>query len=380
MSAYDFDTLVDRSGTSSAKWTYYGPDVLPFWVADMDFRAPPGLLAAVAERLDHGVLGYTMTPPELEAAFIDWLERRFGWKVVEDWLVWLPGVVPGLNLAGRAVSGGSLLIPAPVYFPFLAVPGHADKAGIVVDLVRAGGPGGERWVMDMDRFEAAVRPDTGGFLLCNPQNPTGRVYGRAELETLVEFCLRHGLTLVSDEIHCDLLLDPDVSHTCVASLAPELKTITLFGPNKSYNIPGLGVGVAVIPDAELRRAFLRARAGLIGPLSPLAYVSAQWAYSERTDWLPRLNGYLRANRDRLQETVAGLSGVEMTHVEGTYLGWLDVRELDLEDPAGHFERHGLGFSDGARFGGPGFQRFNFGCPRTMLEEGLARFVASVENA
>ena len=372
MSAHDFDTLVDRTGTSSAKWTYYGPDVLPFWVADMDFRAPPGLLAAVAERLDHGVLGYTTTPPELEGAFIDWVERRHGWKVVEDWLVWLPGVVPGLNLAGRAVGGGSLLIPAPVYFPFFAVPRHVDKAGIVVDLVRADGPGGERWGMDMDRLEAAARPDTGGFLLCNPQNPTGRVYGRDELEALVEFCLRHGLTLVSDEIHCDLILDPGVSHTCVAGLAPEMRSITLFGPNKSYNIPGLGVGVAVIPDAELRRAFLRARAGLIGPLSPLAYVAAQWAYSERTDWLPSLNGYLRANRDRLQETVAGLSGVEMTRVEGTYLGWLDVRELDLEDPARHFERHGLGFSDGERFGGPGFQRFNFGCPRPMLEEGLAR--------
>ena len=143
MAAYGFDTLVDRTGTSSAKWTLYGPDVLPFWVADMDFRAPPGLLAAVAERLDHGVLGYTRTPPELEAAFIDWLERRFGWTVVSDWLVWLPGVVPGLNLAGRAVGGDSLLIPAPVYYPFLAVPGHVDKQGIVVDLVRGRGTLGD---------------------------------------------------------------------------------------------------------------------------------------------------------------------------------------------------------------------------------------------
>ncbi len=376
MTDYGFDTLVDRTGTSSAKWNLYGPDVLPFWVADMDFRAPPGLLAAVAERLHHGVLGYTRTPPELEAAFVGWLERRHGWKVVPDWLVWLPGVVPGLNLAGRAVGGGSLLIPAPVYYPFLAVPGNVEKAGVVANLVR----NGARWVMDLDQFEAAVRKDTGGFLLCNPQNPTGRVYGRDELEELVEFCLRHGLTLVSDEIHCDLLLDPDVSHTCVASLNPELPSITLFGPNKSYNVPGLGVGVAVIPDAELRRAFLHARAGLIGHLSPLAYAAAHWAYSEGTDWLASLNRYLRGNRDRLQETMAGLRGVEMTHVEGTYLGWIDVRELRLEDAAKHFERHGLGLSDGARFGGPGFQRFNFGCPRAMLEEGLARFVTAVRDA
>ena len=376
MTDYGFDTLVDRSGTSSAKWTLYGPDVLPFWVADMDFRAPPGLLAAVAERLDHGVLGYTQTPLELEAAFVEWVEHRHGWTIVPDWLVWLPGVVPGLNLAGRAVGGGSLLIPAPVYYPFLAVPRNVEKAGIVADLVREG----TRWVMDMDRFGATVRKDTGGFLLCNPQNPTGRVYSRAELEELVEFCLRHGLTLVSDEIHCDLLLDPGVSHTCVASLNPELRSISLFGPNKSYNVPGLGVGVAVIPDPKLRRAFLHARAGLVGHLSPLAYAAAQWAYSERTDWLSSLNGYLRGNRDRLQETVGELPGVKMTPVEGTYLGWIDVRELALEDAAAHFERHGLGLSDGARFGGPGFQRFNFGCPRAMVEEGLARFVASVHDA
>ena len=376
MSDYGFETLVDRSGTSSAKWTLYGPEILPFWVADMDFRAPPGLLGAVAERLDHGVLGYTRTPPELVAAFIGWLERRFGWTVVEDWLVWLPGVVPGLNLAGRAVGGGSLMIPAPVYYPFLAVPRHAEKEGIVVDLVREEG----RWVMDMDRLEAAVKADTRGFLLCNPQNPTGRVYRRDELEMLVEFCLRHGLTLVSDEIHCDLLLDPGVAHTCVAGLTPELPTITLFGPNKSYNIPGLGVGVAVIPDAGLRRAFLRARAGLIAHLSPLAYAAAHWAYSERTDWLVSLMDYLRANRDRLEATVAELPGVEMTHVEGTYLGWLDMRGLGLEDPAGHLERRGLGLSDGARFGGPGFQRFNFGCPRPMLEEGLSRLARAVLEA
>ncbi len=376
MHGYDFDTPVDRAGTSSSKWSRYGPDVLPFWVADMDFRAPPGLLAAVAERLDHGVLGYTDTPPEVEAAFVAWLQRRHGWTVVPEWLVWLPGVVPGMNLAGRAVGGDSLLIPAPVYYPFLAVPRHVDKAGIVVSLVREGGS----WTMDMARFEAAVRPDTGGFLLCNPQNPTGRVYRREELEALVEFCLRHGLTLVSDEIHCDLLLEPGVAHIPAASLAPELPSITLFSPNKSYNVPGLGSAVAVIPDAGLRKAFLHARAGLISHVSPLAYTAARWAYTERTDWLGELNRYLRANGDRLREVVAGLDGVETTCVEGTYLAWIDVRPLGLAQPEEHFERHGLGLSDGARFGGPGFQRFNFGCPRVTLEAGLARFAEAVRDA
>ena len=375
---YDFNAVIERATTSSTKWNRYGPDVLPFWVADMDFRSPPGLLAAVNERLHHGILGYTDTPPALEDAFIQWLEDRFGWSVPRDWLVWLPGVVPGLNLAGRAMGdpGQSILIPVPVYHPFLSVPLYTGKQGIFVNLVRHNG----RWVMDMDRLEDAVQPSTCGLMLCSPQNPTGRAYHRSELEPLVDFCLRHDLTLVSDEIHCDLLLDANAGHVPTAALHDDLRSISLFSPNKAYNMPGLGLGVAVIADPALRAAFEPEQSGLVPEISPLAYAAATWAYTDRSDWLAALTAYLARNRDLLQETVASLDGIKMTHVEATYLGWIDVRALALEAPNAHFERFGLGLSDGDPFGGRGYQRFNFGCPRTTLEQGLARLAEAVRRA
>jgi len=376
--AYDFDSVIDRRAASSTKWVRYGPDVLPFWVADMDFKSPPGLLAAVEERLRHGVLGYTDPLPTIEDAFVQWLVDRFGWSVPKDWLLWLPGVVPGLNLAGRVISdpGQSILIPVPVYHPFLSVPRHAGKEAIFVDLVRDNG----RWVMDMDRLEDAIRPSTRGLLLCSPQNPTGRAYHRSELEPLVEFCLRHDLTLVSDEIHCDLLLDATACHVPTATLHPELRCISLFSPNKAYNMPGLSLGVAVIADPVLRDAFQEALSGLGSSVSPLAYAAALWAYTDRSDWLRAVTAYLSQNRDLLEATVATLDGIDMTHVEATYLGWIDVSALGLANPNAHFERFGLGLSDGGPFGAQGFQRFNFGCPRVTLEQGLSRLAKAVRSA
>ena len=375
---YDFDAVIERAATSSTKWVQYGPDVLPFWVADMDFRSPPGLLAAVDERLRHGILGYTDTPPALEDAFTQWLEHRFGWSVPRDWLVWLPGIVPGLNLAGRAMgdAGQSILIPVPVYHPFLSVPVHTGKQGIFVDLVRDDG----RWVMDMDRLEDAVQPSTCGLMLCSPQNPTGRAYDRSELEAVVDLCLRHDLTLVSDEIHCDLLLDANTGHVPTATLHTGLRSITLFSPNKAYNMPGLSLGVAVIADPALRAAFEPEQSGFVPGISPLAFAAATWAYADRSDWLDALTAYLSRNRDLLEKTVASLDGIEMTHVEATYLGWIDVSGLSLETPNAHFERFGIGLSDGGPFGGRDFQRFNFGCPRATLERGLARLAEAVRSA
>jgi cystathionine beta-lyase len=379
---YDFDTVIDRRNSHSSKWVKYRDrDVLPFWVADMDFRAPPFIQQALRERLDHGIYGYTATPPELVEAVIDWLAAEFDWTVAPNALVWLPGVVTGFNLACRAVGspGDSVLMNVPVYYPFLSAPENGGRNSIEVPLVLTGS---RRWEIDFDAMTAALAPRTRLFLLCNPQNPTGRIYSQSELVELARFCDRHDLLICSDEIHCSLRLDAGRRHIPIATLSDEIaaRTITLMAPTKTYNMPGLGCSFAIIPDAALRRRFIQARAGLVPGISPFAYAAATAAYRDSSDWLAHLLAYLTSNRNALQACVAGLPGVHMTHVEATYLGWIDVRELHLTDPLQHFETHGIGLSDGAQFHGPGFVRFNFGCPRATLDIGLQRFAAAVRAA
>lgn len=374
---HDFDRVIDRSATSSAKWSKYHSDVLPFWVADMDFAAPGFILDAIRERIDHGVLGYTETPPELIDAVLTWLSDSFGWKVSPLWLVWLPGVVPGFNLACRAAGspGDSVMMSVPVYHPFLPAPGHGGRRSIEVPLIRDG----NEWVMDFDAMAAAASADTRLFMLCNPHNPTGRSYRLEELEALADFCLRRNMLICADEIHCGLLLDEHLQHLPIAALSKDIEahTITLMAPTKSYNTPGLSCAFAVIPDARLRRRFIEARAGLLPGIGPLAYLAAQAAYQDESDWLPRLRRYLAGNRDLLEAHIARLPGVSMTHVEATYLAWLDVRALPVASVPRHFESHGIGLSDGNQFRGPGHMRFNFGCPRDTLIHGIARLEAAV---
>ncbi len=372
-----FDREIDRRGTASIKWDrYLGRDVLPFWVADMDFEAPESILEALRKRLDHGILGYTHTPKTLVAAFQAWLAGNYGWKVPKEWLVWIPGVVPGLNLGATAVgnAGDSLLIPTPVYYPFLAVPTNTGRKSIEVPMARSGG----RWVMDFDALEDAVRPHTRLVMISNPQNPTGRAYSREELLELASFAERHDLVICSDEIHCALLLDRNARHTPIASLDGEIaaRTISLFAATKTYSIAGLSCAVAVIADAGCRARFKAARGDLVPGIGPLAFAAAEAAFADRSGWLADLLDYLRGNHQRLLDVVGG----RMTPVQATYLAWIDVRDLGLADPGTWFERFGLGLSDGAAFGGPGFVRFNFGCPRPLLERGLARYRGAIEAA
>ncbi len=370
----EFDNVVERRGTDSSKWgKYQGVDVLPFWIADMDFRAPQFIRDALQRRLDHGIFGYSETPAELVHAAVAWLDAQFDWEVSPDWLVWVPGVVTGMNLASRAVGapGDSVMMNVPVYYPFLAVPGHSGRNAIEVPLML----NGPRWEIDLAAMGDAIDNRTRLFMFCNPQNPTGRIYQREELVALARFCERHDLLICSDEIHCDLRLDNDRPHIPIATLSADIaaRSITLMAPTKSYNTPGLCCAFAVIPDAALRRRFSDARAGLVPSIGALAYTAALAAYEDPSDWLDRLRAYLAANRDALEQCVAQLPNVSMTHVEGTYLGWIDVRGLQLDHPTRYFEAHGLGLSDGAQFHGPGFVRFNFGCPRATLDEGLQRF-------
>ena len=375
---YDFDTPVERRGTDSQKWQKYaGRDVLPLWVADMDFRSPPEVIAALQARVDHGVFGYARPVPAMTAAVVGMLQARHGWTIEPAWLVWLPGLVVGLNVAARAFArrGEAVLCTPPVYPPFMTAPAHQGRAVLTAPLALNSAE--RRWEIDWDALERAVTPQTRLFFLCHPHNPVSRVFRRDELTRLAGFCLRHDLLLCSDEIHCDLILD-DLRHVPAALLGPEIarRTITLLAPSKTYNLPGFGTSLAVIPDAELRARFVRATAGIVAEVNVLGYTACAAAYREGEPWRQALLAYLRGNRALLLAALdRDLPGVRLeAPIEATYLAWLNVAALGLPDPAAHFERAGVGLSDGRHFGAAParYLRLNFGCPRATLAEALAR--------
>lgn len=369
----DFDEIIDRSGTSSEKWERYrGRDVIPLWVADMDFRSPPAVIDALRDRIDHGVFGYTLPPAELCEVIRQVLRRDFSWEIESEWIVWLPGLVAGLNAACRAVGGDGdeVLIPVPVYPPFMSAPRHGLRNPVTVHLVEEAG----RWTFDFEALERAVTPRTRLFLLCNPHNPVGRVYEREELDRVGRLCQQHDLFICSDEIHSGLLLDTDRQHIPIAAISPETaaRTITLMAPSKTFNIPGLGCAFAVISDPGLRGHFTEAMAGLVPPVNALGYTAALAAYRHGEAWRKELLDYLQGNRDLMEQEIARMPGLSLNRVEATYLAWIDAREAGLGDPAAFFEQAGVGLSDGALFGGAGFVRLNFGCPRSLLRKALAR--------
>jgi len=373
-----FDTPVERRGTDSIKWgKYAGRDILPLWVADMDFAAPPAVLAALHRRVEAGVFGYGHPWPALEESVLTHLCSEYGWSVERDWIVWLPGLVSGLNIACRAIDG-EVLTATPVYPPFLSAPRFSGRALNRVDLAQRDG----RWQWDMAALATATTPATRLFLLCHPHNPVGRCWQREELQALADFAEQRDLIVCSDEIHCGLILDGDKRHIPFASLSPAAakRSITLLAPSKTFNIPGLGCAFAVIPDAALRRRFLHAMDGIVPHVNVLGLAACEAAYRDCGDWHHELLAYLAGNRDRVAAAVAAAGRVTMSRVEATYLAWIDVRPLGLAQPAAHFEAHGLGLSDGSDFGAPGWLRLNFGCPRTTLDEALRRFVTACQAA
>ena len=373
-----FDQIIDRRNTDSIKWSKYAErDVLPMWIADMDFAAPPAVLSALHRRLDQGVLGYGHPWPSLVASVLDHLESEYAWRIEPEWIVWLPGLVTGLNVACRAVEG-DVMTAAPIYPPFLSAPRLAGKRLQRAELACTDG----RWHFDHAALESAATETSGLFLLCHPHNPVGRCWRREELLDLAAFAERHDLIVCSDEIHCDLVLDADKRHIPFASLSDDIarRTITLMAPSKTFNIPGLGCAFAVISDPALRRRFHRTMDGIVPHVNVLGLAGCEAALRDAGDWRRELVGYLAASRDLVKAAVDREKGVKMSHVEATYLAWIDVRELGLAHPAAHFEAHGLGLSDGADFGAPGWLRLNFGCPQATLATALERFSRACRSA
>jgi cystathionine beta-lyase len=384
--SFDFDAVLDRANTDSVKWAKYaagqGPneavrDVIPLWVADMDFAAPPPVISALRQRIDHGVFGYNQPTRSQIDAVVGYVARTFDWTIDPEWLVWLPGLVSGLNVACRAVgtAGDAAFTATPIYPPFLSAPKFSGRRVASAPLVRDSAG----WLWDFPTVDAVLKSSQAKlFLLCHPHNPTWRVWNDDELWQIALLAEKHDLVVCSDEIHNGLILSPSRRHRLFATLSPELaaRTITLMAPSKTFNIPGLGCAFAVIPDSRLRRAFREAMHGIVPHVNALGMVANEAALTLCDDWHAALLDYLRGNLRAVERAVAATPGLDMRPVEATYLAWIDAREFaadrGIDNPARWFERHGLGLSDGADFGAPGFVRLNFGTRRALLDEALVR--------
>jgi cysteine-S-conjugate beta-lyase len=384
--SYDFDTRIDRRGTNSAKWSYFDPDVLPMFVADMDFRSPEAVIRALHELADQGTFGYQLDCPELREVICDRMERLYQWQVKPEQIVFSPGLVTGLNTTMRAVGqpGDGVLMTTPVYGPFLSAPPQNARFANMTPLRSIKDGQRVHYEIDFDALEAAVTAQTTMFALCNPHNPIGRVYPRDELEQLAALCLKHNLVIVADEIHCDLLLDGN-RHIPIAALAPEIaeKTITLMAPSKTFNLPGLFCGFMIVQNETLRQQIMTA-GHIAGHVNAAGFKSALAAYSDGHEWLAALLPYLQANRDYVVSYVQEhFPTATTTCPEGTYLAWLDFREANLPSkPFDFFLKEArVALSSGDFFGREfsGFVRLNFGCPRSMLTEALERMRTAMEQ-
>lgn len=376
---FDFDQSIDRRPTRALKWLKYeGTDILPMWVADTEFKSPPAVIKALSERVAHGIFGYSRPSPELTALIIKRMSDRYHWQIEADWLVYMPGVVPALNLACDTFSepNGNIITAKPIYYPFLHAPGFHGRKAAYVDMIEVDG----RWLLDLEQLaEQAKHSDL--FLLCNPHNPGGTIYSQAELLAINEIAERHNVIVCSDEIHCDLLLDEGKPHIPYAAINEDAaqRSIILMAPSKTFNIAGLCCSFAIIPNAKLRERFTRAARGIMADVNLLGFVAAEAAYQEGDEWLEAQLVYLRENRDLLVERLNQVPGVKVLSPEATYLAWIDISALQLADPIGFFEQAGVGVSAGGQFGGSDFIRLNFGCTRAMLEAALDRMITAIEQ-
>ncbi|MFT4993708.1 MAG: cystathionine beta-lyase [Paraglaciecola sp.] len=370
-----FDQIIDRKPTHAFKWERYkGKDILPMWIADTEFRCAEPILDALKARVEHGLLGYTVPAHDQGAnqAVIDWLSRQYDWQIQADWIVWTPGVVPAFNVVckGYCQAGDKVLVQTPNYPPLLAAPKLNGLERVDIDTVEVN----NRWTLDFTQLEIQARdPKCKLFIICNPMNPLGSVLTADELQTVAQICQANGVVLCSDEIHCDLILDEQAKHIPAGKL-PQLRdrSVTLMAASKTFNVAGLGTAFAIIPNPGLRQRFNAAAQGIMPWANVLGLVAAQAAFTECDDWHQGELAYLRGNRDYLVEQINAIEGLRLLKPQATFLAWIDASGLGVEDPQAYFESKGVGPSAGIDFGDKGFVRINFGCPRTYLEQLIAR--------
>ena len=373
----DFDIIIDRK--ASTKWKKYkDTGVLPMWIADMDFKAPQAVSDLLKVRSDLGDFGYTDAPNELRNVIVERLKVSYDWTVEHNEILFIPGVVSGLNTVCRAwvKPDESIITAAPIYPPFLEAPATNGRKLIKIDTDPVGG----RYHYPLFALRNSITTKSHLLLLCNPFNPIGRVLSFSELREIVDICLDHHLLICSDEIHCDLVFDGR-THIPLAKVDERIEEslVTLISPGKTYNIAGIGGGIAIIKNKSLREKFLEASHGVVGDVSLFSYTAMLAAYRDCESWRKQVINYLQDNRNYCENRVEKIPGIKMNKVEATYLAWLDVRDLKLDDALSFFEEAGVGLSDGKDFGGPGFMRLNFGCPRAILTEAWDRIAWAVDK-
>ncbi len=395
---YDFDEIIDRRGTNSSKWDldeelFGKEDLIDMWVADMDFPCPQPVIEALQARLEHPLFGYSFPPDSLYEAIIDWVERRYDWQIEREWILFTPGVVNGLYAAINTLTdhlGDEVVLQSPVYYPFFS---SVENCGCQVKNNQLAYRNGN-YSIDFGSLESMFATGTGfgapshrikAFVLCSPHNPVGRVWKEGELERLVDICLENDCPIISDEIHCDLILDEDARHKPTATISDEAEknTITLMSGSKTFNLAGLKAAFAIIPDPKWREDFARARAGE-GGVNSLGLVAMEAALRHGEEYLEQLLSYLRENRDYFRSFLEReLPQLNMVRLEGTYLAWVDMSGLGMNDrqlKEFMIEEVGVATDFGYVFGpgGEGFQRFNLACPRSRLKTALHRLAAAVD--
>ena len=377
-----FETGPDRRGTGSLKWDKYkGRDVLPLWVADMDFPVAPAIIDALRTRLEHPVLGYTIATEQTAGVVCDMLAAEYGWEVKPEWLVWIPGVVPGLWASCAAVGedGDEAIFNTPIYHHFFHVPGKARKKAVGVSLKQdAAG----RWSYDLDALAAAFTPQSRLMMLCHPHNPTGTAFTAEETAAVCRLAASNDMVVVSDEIHCGLMLTEERPHVPAAMACPEAadRMITLMSPSKTFNLAGLNCAFAVIPDATLRNEFRSACHSVLPMVPGQGYTALEVAYTEACrPWHQQLLNTLRANYTYLRSEINQIEGLTMGPMEATYLAWINTDGVAHDNVHALLEEYGAGLSAGAEFGLGNYVRLNFACPMPVLEEGVARIKKAIAS-
>ena len=370
---YDFDSIIDRIETRSTKWLKFDdPNILPMWVADMDFECPPEVTKAIKKRVDQGIFGYTERPVELTSLLQKRLVDKSGWEIDPAWVTWMPGVVVGLNVACRtALSPGDMVMtPSPIYRPFVYASDNMNRGRLNTDLKNVEG----RLELDYESIDQLMSEEIKMFFFCNPHNPGGTVFNQEEIKKLVDICEKNQTIICADEIHSDLIFEPGRKHLHLAQTNEYAlnNSITLLSPTKTFNMQGLPCGAAIIPNPELRQEFRRNMRGIAAHIGVFAYTAAEAAYKYGEPWYQELMHYLGENRKLLKEEISKIEGLSLYGPEATYLAWIDCSKTGLDDPSDFFINAGVGVHRGEWFGDSQFVRLNFGCPRSRLEEALSR--------